>query len=79
MAVVVEHEKRRADILEKALAVFAEEGYADVTYQKIADRCGITRTTLYHYFKDKREIFILTIRAGSFFLISWADQKRGNE
>ena len=62
MAVVVEHEKRRADILEKALAVFAEEGYADVTYQKIADRCGITRTTLYHYFKDKREIFILTIR-----------------
>lgn len=62
MAVVVEHEKRRTEILEKALAVFADEGYADVTFQKIADRCGITRTTLYHYFKDKREIFTWSIK-----------------
>ncbi len=62
MAVVVEHEKRRAEILGKSLSVFAEEGYADVTFQKIADRCGITRTTLYHYFKDKREIFSWSIK-----------------
>ncbi len=62
MAVVVEHEKRKIEILEKALSVFAEEGYADVTFQKIADRCGITRTTLYHYFKDKREIFTWSIK-----------------
>ena len=58
MAVQVEHDKRKQEILEKALDLFVEEGYEDVTFQKISDRCGITRTTLYIYFKNKREIFL---------------------
>ena len=62
MAIVVEHDKRKAEILQKALDVFVEEGYEDVTYQKIADRCGITRTTLYIYFKNKKEIFVWSIK-----------------
>ena len=62
MATIVEHEKRKHKILQKALDVFMEEGYEDVTFQKIADRCGITRTTLYIYFKNKREIFIWSIK-----------------
>ena len=62
MAIVVEHDKRKKEILEKALEVFVEEGYEDVTFQKIADRCGITRTTLYIYFKNKREIFLWSIK-----------------
>jgi len=62
MAIVVEHEKRRFEILEKALDIFTEEGYEDATFQKIADRCGITRTTLYLYFKNKREIFVWSIK-----------------
>ena len=62
MAIVVEHDKRKKEILEKALDVFVEEGYEDVTFQKIADRCGITRTTLYIYFKNKREIFLWSIK-----------------
>lgn len=62
MAVLVEHEKRKREILEKSLDLFVEEGYEDVTFQKIADRCGITRTTLYIYFKNKREIFLWSIK-----------------
>lgn len=62
MAIIVEHEKRKNQILKKALDVFIEEGYEDVTFQKIADRCGITRTTLYIYFKNKREIFLFSIK-----------------
>ena len=62
MATIVEHEKRKHEILQKALDVFMEEGYEDVTFQKNADRCGITRTTLYIYFKNKREIFIWSIK-----------------
>lgn len=61
MGIVVNHEARRQDILEKALRLFAEQGYNDVTFQKIADRCGIARTTLYKYFRHKREIFDYTI------------------
>jgi len=62
MSIVVEHEKRRREILEKALSVFIDEGFEDVTLQKIADRCGITRTTLYIYFKNKRDIFNYSIK-----------------
>ena len=62
MSIVVEHEKRRREILEKALDVFMDEGFEDVTYQKIADRRSITRTTLYIYFKNKREIFNFSIK-----------------
>ena len=62
MSIVVEHDKRRNEILEKALDVFMDEGFEDTTFQKIADRCGITRTTLYLYFKNKKEIFNYSIR-----------------
>ena len=62
MSIVVEHEKRRHEILEKALDVFMDEGFEDVTFQKIADKCGITRTTLYIYFKNKKEIFNFSIK-----------------
>ncbi|MBQ4378861.1 MAG: TetR/AcrR family transcriptional regulator [Treponema sp.] len=62
MAIVVEHDKRKHEILEKSLELFTREGYDDVTFQKIADACGITRTTLYIYFKNKKEIFTWSIK-----------------
>ena len=62
MSIVVEHEKRRREILERALDVFINEGFEDVTLQKIAYRCGITRTTLYIYFKNKKDIFNFSIK-----------------
>jgi AcrR family transcriptional regulator len=62
MSIVVEHDKRRQEILKKALDVFIDEGFENVTFQKIADRCGITRTTLYIYFKNKKEIFNYSIK-----------------
>ena len=62
MAIAVEHDKRQKKILEKALNVFIDDGFENTTFQKIADRCGITRTILYLYFKNKREIFTYSIK-----------------
>jgi AcrR family transcriptional regulator len=62
MSIIVEHDKRRKEILEKALDVFMDEGFEDATFQKIADRCNIFRTTLYIYFKNKKEIFNYSIK-----------------
>ncbi|MDR0447158.1 MAG: TetR/AcrR family transcriptional regulator [Treponema sp.] len=62
MSIVVEHEKRRRQILKKALDVFIEEGFEDATFQKIADKCNITRTTLYMYFRNRQEIFNFSIK-----------------
>jgi AcrR family transcriptional regulator len=62
MAAPVEHDKRKKKILEKALAVFMAEGFENATFQKIADKSGITRTILYLYFKNKKEIFGYSIK-----------------
>ena len=53
----IDHEKRSKEILKKALKLIAEHGYENVTYQQIADYTGVGRTTVYKYFKNKREIF----------------------
>ena len=62
MSIIVEHDKRQKEILKKALDVFIDDGFESATFQKIAERCGITRTTLYLYFKNKRDIFNYSIK-----------------
>jgi AcrR family transcriptional regulator len=62
MSIVVEHEKRRKEILAKAIDVFVDDGFENTTIQKIADHCGITRTTLYIYFRNKKDIFSYSIK-----------------
>ena len=62
MSLQVDHHRRRVVILERAFELFAEEGFDGVTYQKIANRCGISRTSIYKYFKDKDQIFIYAIK-----------------
>ncbi|MDR0550578.1 MAG: TetR/AcrR family transcriptional regulator [Spirochaetaceae bacterium] len=62
MGIIIEHEKRRREILEKAMDVFIEDGFGDATIQKIAGRCGISRPILYTYFRNKREIFSYSIK-----------------
>ena len=57
MGIVIDHEARRRAIIAKSIQLFAEQGYDGVTYQKIADGCGIARTTLNKYFHSKRQIF----------------------
>ncbi|MDR1072292.1 MAG: TetR/AcrR family transcriptional regulator [Treponema sp.] len=62
MSITIEHEKRCKEILIKALDVFIEQGFENTTFQKIADRCAVTRTSLYIYFKNKKEIFNYSIK-----------------
>ena len=74
MSIEIDHENRKKKILQKALLLFAEQGYSSVTFQKIADNCGISRTTLYRYFHDKREILDESIN--NFFTPMLQKQKR---
>lgn len=59
---VVDHEQRRQSILDHAFELFAECGYQALTYQMIADRCGISRTAIYRYFKTKEQIFDYAVK-----------------
>jgi len=43
------------------MAIYNEEGYHAITMEKIAERCEISRASLYLYFKNKDEILINAI------------------
>lgn len=57
MPKIVDYERRKHDIMEQALRVFAEKGYYDTQLSDIASACGMGRTSLYSYFTNKDEIF----------------------
>lgn len=57
MAIKVDHKARKSEIVEKSIQLFARAGYRAVNYQCIADNCGVARTVLYRYFKNKRQVF----------------------
>lgn len=62
MPKIIDHEKRKQEILKRAFVIFARKGYQDTNLSYIADRCGISRPTLYLYFKDKEEIFYYAVK-----------------
>lgn len=49
-------QRRRAEILSAALRAFRDHGYHVTTLEHIADRLGVRKTALYHYFPDKEAI-----------------------
>jgi AcrR family transcriptional regulator len=61
MPKIVDFEVRRREIMEKAVPVFAREGYQRANFSRIAELCGFSRTTIYQYFKNKSELFLYTI------------------
>jgi len=55
-------EERPKQILEAALAVFAERGLAAARLDDIAKRAGLSKGTIYLYFPNKEELFREVIR-----------------
>jgi AcrR family transcriptional regulator len=55
-------EHRPREICAAALDVFAEKGFAAAKLDKIARRAGVSKGTLYLYFKDKDELFRAVVR-----------------
>jgi AcrR family transcriptional regulator len=53
---------RNQQILDAALEVFAEKGFASATTAEIAQAAGVAEGTIYNYFKSKRELFIAVIK-----------------
>lgn len=52
----VNHEQRRREIAVKALHLFSQVGYDNVSLIMIAAASGISRTVIYRYFCSKREV-----------------------
>lgn len=50
------HEIQRSSIRENAVAAFARQGYASASMADLANACGISKATLYHYFESKEAL-----------------------
>jgi AcrR family transcriptional regulator len=46
----------RVRLVHAALDLFTEQGYDATTVNEIADRAGLTKTTFFRHFPDKREV-----------------------
>src|SRR5260370_17923518 len=56
-------EARPSEIVDAALEVFAEKGFAAAKLDDIARKAGISKATLYLYFDTKEDIFRAVARA----------------
>jgi AcrR family transcriptional regulator len=55
--------ERPQEILDAAFVEFSRNGYAVTTLDRIAERAGVTKGTIYVYFENKEHLFISMVRA----------------
>jgi len=54
--------ERPKEILDAAFTEFSRNGYATTTLDRIAERAGVTKGTIYVYFDNKEHLFISMVR-----------------
>lgn len=57
MARIVDRDAKRQKILEAASACFAKEGYDATSMEAVAAAAGISKGSLYDYFRNKEDLF----------------------
>ncbi|OWQ91950.1 hypothetical protein CDN99_06170 [Roseateles aquatilis] len=55
-------EARPQELLEAALALFVEKGFAATRSEEVAKRAGVSKGTLYLYYPSKEELFKAVVR-----------------
>jgi AcrR family transcriptional regulator len=59
-------QQRRIQLIDTALSVFAERGWAAVSIPELARAAGISQGLLYHYFRDKEALLQAVLERHSF-------------
>lgn len=52
------YDDQREMILARAAELFAQRGYASTSMNNVAEACGVTKPTLYHYYRDKYDLLV---------------------
>jgi TetR/AcrR family transcriptional regulator len=55
-------EARPGELLDAALALFVEKGFAATKVEEVAARAGVSKGTLFLYFQNKEELFKAVVR-----------------
>ena len=69
---------RPGEILDAALAVFAEKGFAAARMEDIAAKAGVTKGTIYLYFQNKEDVFKSLARQSIGVTLTSAAQQAAN-
>lgn len=51
-----DHDEKKANILLQASSLFVAEGFSRASMTQLAEACEISKSNLYHYYRDKDEI-----------------------
>jgi AcrR family transcriptional regulator len=66
-------ERTRAKLIEAALAVVADLGYARASTRAIAEAAGVAEGTLYRHFPDKTSLFFAAALDASPAVLAWVE------
>lgn len=53
-----EREQKKLAVLREAARLFCEQGYNETQMSDVASRLGVTKPTIYYYFKNKEEVLV---------------------
>ncbi len=67
-------EARPQELLEAALALFVEKGFAASRAEEVAQRAGVSKGTLYLYYPSKEELFKAVVRQNLSSLIAEGEE-----
>src|SRR5438105_7868402 len=52
------YDDQRDMILQRAAHLFAHRGYPSTSMNQVAEACGVSKATLYHYYRDKYSLLV---------------------
>lgn len=58
MPKIVDRDRYKKDLAERAAGLFSKHGYAGVGMRGIAEHLGMSKSALYHYFPTKETLFL---------------------
>lgn len=53
-----DYDEQREQILVRAARLFARRGYTATSMNEVAEACGISKPSLYHYVRDKHQLLV---------------------
>jgi AcrR family transcriptional regulator len=66
-------ESRRKQIMDAALELFAQEGYANCSIAQLASYAGISKGLMYNYFESKEALLVAIIEDGISEILNYFD------
>jgi AcrR family transcriptional regulator len=52
------YDEQREQILARAARLFAKRGYTATSMNEVAEACGVSKPSLYHYVRDKHQLLV---------------------